>query len=564
MAGITRSYVHGAAEVPLSSDTIGTCFDRAAELWGDREALYVRHQDIRWTYAKLKQEVDDFAAGLIALGLKPGDRVGVWSPNCAQWTVAQFATAKAGLIQVNINPAYRVHEVEFALTKVGCKALVTADNFKNTDYVGMLEELAPEIATSRPGQLQSARLPELKVLIRMATGHRPGYFSFSDVAASGGQSEQIELARLAGELQFDDPINIQFTSGTTGSPKGATLTHHGLVNNALFGARAMRYTEQDRVCIPVPLYHCFGMVIGNMACVLTGAAMIYPAEAFDPLATLEVVESERCTSLYGVPTMYVMELNHPEFTRFDLSSLRTGAMGGSPCPVEIMRRVIADMNMKEVTICYGMTELSPISFQTQHDDTLERRVGTVGRVHPHVEAKIVDAEGRIVPLGTSGEVCARGYSVMSGYWNDEEKTRETIDQQGWLHTGDVGAIDADGYLNITGRIKDMVIRGGENIYPREIEEFFFQHPKVADVQVIGVPDDKYGEELCAWIKLKPGMTAEADEMQAFCRGRITHFKIPRYIRFVDAFPLTVTGKVQKFAMREQMKQELGVKEQKTA
>jgi fatty-acyl-CoA synthase len=564
MLKLTQSYVHGVSDVPLIGETIPIHFDKAAMRWGGRDALIVRQQKVRWSYAELKHRIDDFAAGLLALGLEPGDRIGIWSPNNAEWVVTQFATAKAGLILVNINPAYRLSELDYALNKVGCKALVTADHFKTSDYVGMLRELAPEIDRSTPGRLQAKRLPALSTLIRIGADEMRGFFRFDDVLDMGGERHRARLAELASQLQFDDPINIQFTSGTTGAPKGATLTHHNILNNGFFIGEAMRLAEADRVCIPVPLYHCFGMVLGNLACITHGAAMIYPSEGFDPLATLEAVEAERCTALYGVPTMFIAELGHPEFKRFDLSSLRTGIMAGSPCPIEVMKRCIAEMNMREVTIAYGMTETSPVSTQTSCDDPLERRVGTVGRVHPHVEVKIVDGEGRVVPPGVSGEFCTRGYSVMLGYWDDPERTAEAIDRAGWMHTGDLATIDEDGYCNIVGRIKDMVIRGGENVYPREIEEFLFRHPKVEAVQVVGVPDQKYGEELCAWIKLKAAESATAEEIQAFCKGQIAHYKVPRYIKFVDAFPMTVTGKVQKFMMREAMVKELGLVEQKTA
>ena len=564
MAGLTQSYVHGASDVPLIGETIGAYFDQAAARWGERDALVVRHQQIRWSYAELKRRVDAFAAGLLALGLEPGERVGIWSPNNAEWVVTQFATAKAGLILVNINPAYRLSELDYALNKVGCQALVTADHFKTSDYVGMLRELAPEIDRSAPGRLQAKRLPALQALIRIGSDEKRGFFRFEDVLDAGGERHHAALDALAPKLQFDDPINIQFTSGTTGAPKGATLTHHNILNNGFFIGEAMKLTERDRICIPVPLYHCFGMVLGNLACITHGAAMVYPSEGFEPLAALEAVEAERCTGLYGVPTMFIAELDHPEFKRFDLTSLRTGIMAGSPCPIEVMKRCVSEMHMSEVTIAYGMTETSPVSTQTSADDPLERRVGTVGRVHPHVEVKIVDSEGRIVPPGVAGELCTRGYSVMLGYWGDQERTAEAIDRAGWMHTGDLATLDAEGYCNIVGRIKDMVIRGGENVYPREIEEFLFRHPKVAAVQVVGLPDAKYGEELCAWIMLKPGEAATAEEIQAFCKGQIAHYKIPRYIKFTDAFPMTVTGKVQKFLMREHMVKELGLVEQKTA
>jgi len=564
MAKLTQSYVHGASNVALIGDTIGVHFDKVAERWSDRDALIVRQQNIRWSYRELKAKVDALAAGLLALGLAPGDRVGIWSPNNAEWAITQFATAKAGLILVNINPAYRLAELEYALNKVECKALITAAAFKTGDYIAMLRELAPEIDRSAPGKLQAKRLPTLTTLIRIGADETRGFLRFDDVLGIGGERHRAALEELAAKLQFDDPINIQFTSGTTGAPKGATLTHHNILNNGYFIGEALRLTDRDRVCIPVPLYHCFGMVLGNLACVTHGSAMVYPAEGFDPLATLEAVEAERCTALYGVPTMFIAELGHPEFKRFDLSSLRTGIMAGSPCPIEIMKRCVNEMNMREVTIAYGMTETSPVSTQTSCDDPLERRVGTVGRVHPHVEIKIIDAEGRIVPPGTRGEFCTRGYCVMLGYWGDAERTAEAINNAGWMHTGDLATIDEDGYCNIVGRIKDMVIRGGENVYPREIEEFLFRHPNVEAVQVVGLPDLKYGEELCAWVKLKPGTAATAEEIQSFCKGQIAHYKIPRYIKFVDAFPMTVTGKVQKFLMREEMIKELGLSQQKTA
>ena len=564
MARLTQSYVHGASTVPLIGDTIGVYFDAAARRWRDRPALIVRQQNIRWTYGELQERVDALAAGLLALGLSPGDRIGIWSPNNAEWVITQFATAKAGLVMVNINPAYRVYELEYALNKVGCKALITAERFKTSDYLGMLRELMPEIERSTQGQVRAKRVPALATLIRIGAGDTPGYFRFDDVLAKGGDRHRAMLAELQPKLQFDDAINIQFTSGTTGAPKGATLTHHNILNNGYFIGEAQRLSDQDKVCIPVPLYHCFGMVLGNLACITHGAAMVYPGEGFDPLATLETVEAERCTALYGVPTMFIAELGHPEFKRFDLKSLRTGIMAGSPCPIEVMKRCVDEMNMREVTIAYGMTETSPVSTQTSYDDPLERRVGTVGRIHPHVEIKIVDGDGRIVPIGMPGELCTRGYSVMLGYWDDADKTAQAIDKARWMHTGDLATIDAEGYVNIVGRIKDMVIRGGENVYPREIEEFLFRHAKIEAVQVIGVPDTKYGEELCAWVKLKPGMTATPAEIQEFCKGQIAHYKVPRYIKFVDAVPMTVTGKVQKFLMREQMSKELGVSEQKTA
>jgi fatty-acyl-CoA synthase len=558
------SYVHGASDTPLIGETIGVHFDRTAARFPDRDALIVRHQNIRWSYRELRQRIDAIAAGLLALGLEPGQRVGIWSPNNAEWVLAQFATAKAGLILVNINPAYRLAELEYALNKSGCTALITASRFKTSDYLGMLRELAPELGQAQPGNLHAAKLPELRLVIAIGTEAEPGMLPFSAITGLGGDEERQRLAELAETLQFDDPINIQFTSGTTGFPKGATLTHHNILNNGYFIGEAMKFTEADRLCIPVPLYHCFGMVLGNLACVTHGAAMVFPSDAFDPRATLEAVEAERCTALHGVPTMFIAEMDHPDFAKFDLSSLRTGIMAGSPCPIEVMKRAVASMHLNEITIAYGMTETSPVSFQSSTDDPLERRVSTVGRIQPHVEAKIVDAEGRVVPRGAPGEFLTRGYCVMLGYWNDPERTAESIDAAGWMHTGDLATIDDEGYCNIVGRIKDMVIRGGENVYPREIEEFLYRHPKVQDVQVIGVPDPRYGEELCAWVKLRDGETATTEEIRAFCQGQIAHYKIPRYVKFVDAFPMTVTGKIQKFLMREETIRELGLTLQKTA
>jgi fatty-acyl-CoA synthase len=558
------SYVHGASDTPLIGETIGVHFDRIAARFPDNDALVVRHQNIRWTYRDLKQQVDAVAAGLLALGLEPGQRVGIWSPNNAEWVLAQFATAKAGLILVNINPAYRLAELEFALNKSGCVALITASRFKTSDYLGMLRELAPELAHAAPGKLLAEKLPELRLVIAIGSEAPPGMLAFPAIAGLGGDRERQRLADLAETLQFDDPINIQFTSGTTGFPKGATLTHHNILNNGFFIARAMKFTEADRLCIPVPLYHCFGMVLGNLVCLTHGAAMVYPSEGFEPLATLEAIEAEHCTALHGVPTMFIAEMDHPDFAKFDLSSLRTGIMAGSPCPIEVMKRAVASMHLDEITIAYGMTETSPVSFQSSTDDPLERRVSTVGRIQPHVEAKIVDAEGRVVPRGSPGEFLTRGYCVMLGYWNDPERTAEAIDAAGWMHTGDLATIDDEGYCNIVGRIKDMVIRGGENVYPREIEEFLYRHPKIQDVQVIGVPDPRYGEELCAWVKLRDGKTATTEEIRAFCQGQIAHYKIPRYVKFVDAFPMTVTGKIQKFLMREETIRELGLALQKTA
>ncbi|HEX4894674.1 MAG TPA: AMP-binding protein [Hyphomicrobiaceae bacterium] len=558
------SYAHGGSEAPLLGETIGVHFDRTVARWGDCLALIVSQQGVRWTWRDLAQRVDAMAAGLLALGLEPGDRIGIWSPNTAEWIVTQFATAKAGLILVNINPAYRLAELEYALNKVSCRALVTATRFKTSDYIGMVNTLAPELVRSKPGHLDSAKLPHLRIVIQTGESPAPGAIAFDDVYRLGGEKERARLEELAGTLQFDDPINIQFTSGTTGLPKGATLTHHNILNNGFFLGERMHYTPADKVCIPVPLYHCFGMVIGSLACLTHGSAIVLPGEGFDPLATLKTVSEERCTSLYGVPTMFIAELDHPEFAKFDLTSLRTGMMAGSPCPIEVMRRCVKDMNLSEMTIGYGMTETSPVSTQTLIGDSLEKQTGTVGRVHPHVEIKIIDAAGKVVPRGTPGEFCTRGYSVMLGYWDDPERTAEAIDKNGWMHTGDLATMDADGYCNIVGRIKDMVIRGGENIYPREIEEFLYRHPAIQDVQVFGVPDQRYGEELCAWVKLRPGSSLSDADIKAFCQGQIAHYKVPRHVRFVDEFPMTVTGKIQKFVMRERMVEELGVTAAKTA
>ncbi|HEX3573784.1 MAG TPA: AMP-binding protein [Rhodopila sp.] len=550
------SYMHGASDQPMIGDTIGVHFDRIVARFPNRPALIVHQQGISWAWAELAAQVDAFAAGLIALGLQPGDRIGIWSPNNAEWVVTQFATAKAGLILVNINPAYRLTEVEYALNKVGCKALVTATSFKTSDYIGMLNTLAPELAIARPGQLHAARLPALRSIIQIG-GDAAGTFAFEKIAHHGRDIDRQRLQDLAPLLQFDDPINVQFTSGTTGQPKGATLTHHNILNNGFFIGEILRYTERDAVCVPVPMYHCFGMVIGVLACMTHGAAIVFPGEGFDPLATLQTVATHRCTSLYGVPTMFIAELDHPDFGTFDLTSLRTGVMAGSPCPMEVMRRCIRDMNLTEITICYGMTETSPVSTQTRIGDSLEKQVGTVGRPHPHVEIKIIDTEGRVVPRGVTGELCTRGYPVMLGYWEDTERTQEAIDQAGWMHTGDLATMDDDGYCAIVGRIKDLVIRGGENVYPREIEEFLYRHPAILDVQVFGVPDSRYGEELCAWIKPRAGATLTEDDVKAFCKDQIAHYKIPRYVRFVDEFPMTVTGKMQKYLMRARMTEELG-------
>jgi len=547
------SYDHGVSEKKLIGETIGAFFDRTVDAHRDREALVVRHQNVRWSWGELGRRVDELAAGLLTLGLERGDRVGIWSPNTSEWTLAQFATAKAGLVLVNVNPAYRRAELEYAMNKVECRALILAPALKTSNYLEIVEDL-----------VKDGKLPHLKHVIRLGREKTPGMLNFDDVATAGGNAEKARIAELAPLLQFDDAINIQFTSGTTGFPKGATLSHHNILNNGYFVGEGLKLTPDDRLCIPVPLYHCFGMVMGNLGCLTHGSTMVYPSEAFDPLATLQAVAEERCTALYGVPTMFIAQLDHPEFAKFDLRSLRTGIMAGSPCPIEVMKKVQSHMHMGEVTIAYGMTETSPVSTQCATDDPVERRVSTVGQVLPHIEIKIVDTEGRTVPRGETGEFCTRGYSVMKGYWNDEAKTKEAVDEAGWMHTGDLATMDEQGYVNIVGRLKDMIIRGGENVYPREIEEFLYRHPKVQDVQVIGVPDPRYGEAVCAWIKLHAGQTATDEEIRTFCQGQIAHYKIPRYIEFVPEFPMTITGKIQKFVMREQTIEKLGLKAQKTA
>ena len=559
-----QSYVHGVSKKPLLGETLGANFDAAVEKWADQDALIVRHQNIRWTYLELQNKVNAFAAGLVSLGLQPGDRVGVWSPNNSEWVVTQYATAKAGIILVNINPAYRIAELEYAINKVGCKALILAASFKSSNYIAMVDELAPEISKSKPGEINSIRLPTLKTVIQIGGETNDGYFDFKQIPALASTKDHQRIENLSDQLQFDDPINIQFTSGTTGFPKGATLTHFNVLNNGYFTGEGLKLSSNDKLCVPVPLYHCFGMVLSNVAALTHGTALVYPAEAFDPLTVLETVEAERCTALHGVPTMFIAELGHPRFKEFDLSSLRTGIMAGSPCPIEVMRRVVEEMHCNEMIIAYGMTETSPIITLSETDDPIEKQVTTVGRIFPHVEVKIIDDIGRIVVPGETGELLARGYNVMQGYWDDPDLTAESIDVAGWMHTGDLATMDVEGFCNIVGRVKDMVIRGGENIYPREIEEYLYRYSKINDVQVFGIPDVKFVEELCAWIILKSGETATEDDIRGFCQGQIAHYKIPRYIRFVDSFPMTITGKVQKFAMRDSMIEELGMDEVKTA
>ena len=558
------SYVHGASAKPLLGDTLGSLLDRIAAAHPERPALVVRAQNVRMNYREFRAEVERVAAGLLALGLQRGDRVGIWSPNRAEWVVLQFAAPKAGLILVNINPAYRAHELEYALNKVACHTLVLPRRFKTSHYLDILGELAPELATSTPGQLHAARLPALREVILLDEVAAAGTRSWQQLVALGDTAALARLHAVEPELGFDDPVNIQFTSGTTGAPKGATLTHHNIINNGWFIGEAMRLTEHDRLCIPVPFYHCFGMVLGNLACVTHGACMVIPGEGFDPLVTLDTVAAEQCTGLHGVPTMFIAELEHPRFAEFDLSTLRTGIMAGSPCPIEVMRRVVGEMHLSEITIAYGMTETSPVSFQTVPDDPLERRVDSVGRIHPQLEVKLVDERDRVVPRGTPGELCTRGYSVMLGYWDDEARTREVIDAARWMHTGDLATLDADGYCRIVGRSKDMIIRGGENVYPREIEEFLYTHPDIADVAVIGVPDERYGEEIMAWIQIREGSSLSGEELRGFCEGKIAHYKVPRYVEIVDEFPMTITGKVQKYKMREISIEKLGLKEAVTA
>ncbi len=531
------SYASGLCEQPLLGETIGANLERSVSRFGDREALTSRHQDLRYTYAEFNQEVDRVARSLLAVGLEKGDRLGIWSPNCAEWALVQYATAKIGVVLVNINPAYRTSELSYALRQSGCRMLIAARAFKSSDYVTMIEKVR-------------ADLPDLE---RVTVLDSPDWAELLDQC---NRVDADQLCQRSGALDFDDPINIQYTSGTTGSPKGATLTHHNILNNGYFVGEFCQYTEDDRVCIPVPYYHCFGMVMGNLACTSHGACIVLPAPAFEPAAVLETVAVERCTSLYGVPTMFIAELEHPEFDSYDLSSLRTGIMAGSPCPEKVMQQVIERMHMETVGICYGMTETSPVSTQTAPDDDLERRVSTVGRVHPHLEIKIVDENGHTVERNTAGELCTRGYSVMLGYWDDEERTAEVIDPARWMHTGDLATMDEEGYVAIVGRSKEMIIRGGENVYPREIEEFLYTHEAVSDVAVVGVPDERYGEEVMAWVIVREGATVTEEELRDYCKGKIAHYKLPRYIRFTDELPMTATGKIQKFKLREEAEEDL--------
>jgi fatty-acyl-CoA synthase len=552
------SHIRGDVDIPLLTETIGRAFDRTIRLHGDRPALVVSHQQIAWTYAELASQVEIFACGLLKLRLVRGDRIGVWAPNRAEWTVTQYAAAKLGLVLVNLNPAYRISEIEFALNKAGCKALVLADRFKASDYIQMMRTLAPELDSSVPGKLRAARLPKLEIVIQLGAESPRGAFRFDEISALGKGVDRQLLIDAAARLNSNDPINIQFTSGTTGNPKGATLSHRNLLNSAYFTGRICGISSADAICVPLPLYHVFGMASGNLLAMLFGAKVVHPSAGFEPDAVLKAVEQERCTSLYGVPTMFIAELASTDFERRHLSSLRTGIIAGASVPMELMRRVIADMHMEQVVIGYGMTETSSTIMITSPNDPVERRVSTVGRVVPHVEVKVVNEHSEIVPRGQVGEICVRGYSVMLGYWEDPLKTAEAIDADGWMHTGDLGTIDQEGYGKIVGRLKELIIRGGENISPAEIEEFLYRHPQVEMVQVVGVPDEKYGEELCACVRLKSGPQLSEAELREFCRGEIAHFKIPRYVRFVDGFPMTASGKVQKYLLAEQSSRELGL------
>lgn len=554
-----HSHVMGQSFVPLDT-TVGDLLERACGRFPEHDALVFPKLDLRWSYSDLKAQVDELAAAFLAAGLEVGDRVGIWAPNCPEWVVTQFATAKVGLVLVTINPAYRVSELEFALNKVDCKGLVMARSFKSSDYVEMLQSIAPELASATPGQCQAVRLPSLKTVVVIGDEAPAGTYSYDTLRAGATDEWRRKARSVSLSLDPDQPINIQFTSGTTGSPKGATLSHRNIVNNGANVIARMGFGSTDRLCIPVPLYHCFGMVMGVLGCASLGASMVFPGEGFEPVSTLEALQKEHCSGVFGVPTMFVAMLEHPSFVEFEPGVLRTGIMAGAPCPIEVMRLVMAQMNLTEITIAYGMTETSPVSFQSHTDDPLEKRVSTVGRVHPGVEVKVIDDDNQLTPVGVPGELCTRGYSVMTGYWDDAEKTDECIDDDGWMHTGDLAVIDAEGYCSIVGRLKDMVIRGGENLFPREIEEFLYAHPKVQEVQVFGVPDPKYGEELAAWVVCKAGESLELDELHAFCKGQIAHHKIPRYLHTVDELPMTVTGKPQKFLMRQRMAKLLGLTE----
>ena len=553
------SYTCGTSTEPLLGMTIGDAFDLTVQKFPNNEAIVSCHQEVRYTYLQLQEKVNQCAKAFMALGIEKGDRVGIWSPNCVEWLIVQVATAKVGIILVNINPSYRLTELEYALNQSECKCIVIADKFKTSDYAQMIYDLAPEIQSSNGEPCDCEKFPHLKQVISLAAEKQEGLLMWTDFMERGNNINDTSLADQQAQLSFDDPINIQYTSGTTGYPKGATLSHHNILNNGYLVTKMQKFTDQDRLIIPVPLYHCFGMVMGNLGCISHGATMIYASDSFDPVKVLEAVEAEKATALYGVPTMFFAELNHPDFSKYDLSSLRTGVMAGSLCPSELMKRVNNEMNMKEVEIAYGMTETSPVSTQTRHDAPFGKRVSTVGSIMPHTEIKIINPETKqVVPIGEKGELCTRGYCVMLGYWNDPEKTADAIDSARWMHTGDLATMDEDGYISIVGRIKDMIIRGGENVYPKEIEEFLSKHELIDNVQVIGIPDEKYGEEICAWVQLKSGSQLTVEEIKAYCDGQITHFKIPKYIKFVEEYPMTVTGKIRKVEMRRRMMEEMGV------
>lgn len=561
MTQVRLSYAYGTSQQPLLGMTIGDKFDQACLQYADQDAVISVHQNVRLSYKQLQNKVNAFACSLIQLGLNKGDRLGIWSPNCVEWTISQFAAFKAGIILVNLNPSYKSSELEFVLNKVSCKALIIASHFKTTDYQEILTKIAPEIQNAHDKVLSAKNLPHLKSVIKIDDQQQVGFHRFSDLMPEPNAEQLAQLEAIAADLQFDETINIQFTSGTTGNPKGTMLTHNNILNNGYFVGEAIHLTQQDRVCISVPLFHCFGMVMGNLACITHGSTMVYPAAVFNPLESLKTIEAEKCTAAYGVPTMFIAMLEHEQFDQFDLSSLRTGIMAGSPCPREIMQRVIDRMHMRDITICYGMTETSPVSAQSSTADSLEQRVSTVGRVHPHIEIKIVDEQGKVVPRGKLGELCVRGYSVMLGYWEEEEKTREVVDVAKWMHTGDIAEMDEHGFIKIKGRIKDVVIRGGENLFPKEIEDFLYKHPDVMDVQVIGLPDRRYGEELCACIILQEGHTVTDECIRNYCKEHISHNKVPKYVRFFTEFPMTASGKAQKFKLQEFMREELNLQDE---
>ncbi|QOW45955.1 MULTISPECIES: AMP-binding protein [Acinetobacter] len=560
MSQVRLSYAYGTSQQPLVGMTIGEKFDEACQMYADQDAVISLHQNIRLSYQELQDQVNAFACSLLRLGLQKGDRLAIWSPNCVEWTIAQFAAFKAGIILVNLNPAYKKNELEYVLNKVSCKGLIIASVFKSSDYQQVLTQIAPEIQTAQDKVLNAEKVPHLKYVIKIDEQQHEGIHRFSDLLSQPSQQELKQLQAIAQDLQFDETINIQFTSGTTGNPKGTMLTHNNILNNGYFVGEGIHLTPQDRVCISVPLFHCFGMVMGNLACITHGSTMVYPSAVFNSLASLKAIEQEKCTAAYGVPTMFIAMLEEETFDQFDLSSLRTGIMAGSPCPREIMQRVIDRMHMSEITICYGMTETAPVSMQTSTTDPIECRVGTVGRVKPHLEVKIIDEQGKIVPRGKLGELCVRGYSVMLGYWEDEEKTKEVIDVAKWMHTGDIAEMDEEGFVKIKGRIKDVVIRGGENLFPKEIEDFLYTHPDVSDVQVIGLPDPRYGEELCACIILHDHHQVTEECIRQYCKEHISHNKVPKYVRFFTEFPMTASGKAQKFKLQEFMRNELNLKE----